>query len=256
MIPALPGSNGKDGQTVSVQLNKDPEAFLAWIRKWRKETTLREKGRKRECTENGDGHEGQIFNRTFQLREERRSRKEIRETASKRWPWTDWEAGEGCSHGKVRLQGPDGAFQFIRGSSVLCVETRLLPSWGPAGPGGSEASQDMAPDRWWPNSDVFLPWSKHLLVTKGTWAKPWMKLVFLFWSVTSGALLMLERLPFPGLAYKARLSYANQWIPSPHPTPPPLSSSHTLGHCSSAPTNPAPGTRQPQMAPTPQRPMR
>ena len=118
------------------------------------------------------------------------------------------------------------------------------------------ASQDMAPDRWWPNSDVFLPWSKHLLVTKGTWAKPWMKLVFLFWSVTSGALLMLERLPFPGLAYKACLSYANQWIPSPHPTPPPLSSSHTLGHCSSAPTNPAPGTRQPQMAPTPQRLMR
>ena len=44
--------------------------------------------------------------------------------------------------------------------------------------------------------------------------------------------------------------------PSPHPTPPPLSSSHTLGHCSSAPTTPAPGTRQPQMAPTPQSPMR
>ena len=52
-------------------------------RKEKGNIALREKGRRRECTEDGDGHEGQIFNRTFELREERSS-KESRESTSNR----------------------------------------------------------------------------------------------------------------------------------------------------------------------------
>ena len=65
---------------------------------------------------------------------------------------------------------------------------------------------------------------------------------------------MLERLPFPGLAYKARLSYANQH--PPHIPPHLLSQAFTLWAIVPLPPPPVPGTRLPQMAPTPQSPMR
>ena len=116
-----------------VQVNKDSKALLAWTRKWRKETALREKGRRRECTEDGDGHEGQIFNRTFELREERSS-KESRESTSNRWPWTDWEAGEGWSHGKWGCRGkrePDQMGPFSSLEEVLFSVRR--PGFSPAG---------------------------------------------------------------------------------------------------------------------------
>ena len=42
--------------------------------------------------------------------------------------------------GGVRRSLTRRTFQFIRGRSVLCVETWILPSWEPAWPGGSEGA--------------------------------------------------------------------------------------------------------------------
>lgn len=72
MIPALPGSSGKDGQAMSMQLNKDSEAFLTRTRERTKETTLRERERRGVLTEDEDGGESQVFKRTFEMRVEGR----------------------------------------------------------------------------------------------------------------------------------------------------------------------------------------
>lgn len=92
----------KDGQAVKVHL-KIQRHFWREL-EMKKGNCPERKRRKRECTEDGDGHAGQIFNRTFERERERVKQREQVEhfkqmTLNRLRGWGRMEPWE------VRLQG-------------------------------------------------------------------------------------------------------------------------------------------------------
>lgn len=101
--------------------------------------------------------------------------------------------------------------------------TVLFPFW--------ESKETVPVMRVGTNSDVFPPLVAVSVGWQGNLGLNTALSVSLYSNaLASRALLILERLPFPGLAYKGSLPYANQPIQSRNPTP---SSSIKLSHLGS-----------------------